>query len=201
MRCVINTSGPIVSEKRFSAQLTVIKLGLAVSKVGKELACVVKKMTLAFFYYSILKLWDWWSTPWQSETLQYFDFKRSYSKYTDFSVLLFYLWNWTSPHLPFPLTFFLLWCTPPHHFLTIPIPVYLISILPFSFIQRGFPNCGSGHVLLWLKSSGIFLLHIGLNPASLVRHLRLFMGTAVWPASSPVTLLPNLYSDHRLPLL
>ena len=123
-------------------------------------------------------------------------------KYTDLSVLLFYLWNWTSPHLPFPLTFFSsLVHTPPHHSLTIPIPVYLVSILPFSFIQRGFPNCRSGHVLLWLKSSDIFPLLGGLSPASLVRHLRLFMDMAVWPASSPVTLLPNLQSDHHLPLL
>ena len=56
MRCVINTSGPIVSEKRFSAQLIVIKVGLTVSKVGKGLACLAKKMTLALFYYCILKL-------------------------------------------------------------------------------------------------------------------------------------------------
>lgn len=56
MRCVINTSGPIVSSKRFSAQLTLIKLGLAVSKVGKGLACLAKKMSLAVFHYCILKL-------------------------------------------------------------------------------------------------------------------------------------------------
>ena len=164
----------------------------------KGLAHLAKKVTLVLSYYWILKLWDWWSAPWQSETSLSFDWKRSYSKSTDLSVLQFYLWNWKSPHPLFPLTFFSsLVQTPPYHSLAIPTPVYLVFILPNPFIQRCFPNCRSGHVLLWLKSSGIFLLLAGWDPVSSERDLRPFMDLAARPASSPVTLLPNPHSGHH----
>lgn len=76
-------------------------------------------------------------------------------------------------------------------------PVYLVFILPFSFIQGCFQNCRSDRVPVYLKTLGDFLLPVGQDLMSLVRHSRPVMDMPAQTASSAAfLLLHTLVTSH-----